>query len=173
MHNAAIVMLLFGGSAGLLGCSRRAAEQPPVHARITAKYRVLDERMSPDFVKCAEKRKEFLQAGPYACSFKLSGLEFVIERKFVLDSSGHLLEYWPYHAEGPEIYTQQDLARNPSLRREEGLDDFHITFIGTKAIADGLDTVEITRVFPKERLLFTRRSAQDSLNGRRLIYQYQ
>jgi hypothetical protein len=160
-------------ATSLLGCSPSAMNQLPANAKLLAKYRVLDERMSLGVVKCDEKRDEFLQASRYACSFKLQGLEFVIERKYVVDSTGHLTEYWPYHAEGPEVRTRQELARDTSLARSEGVTHFHIAFAGPKSLVDGPDTAVITRIFPAEHLLCTARSAQDSLNGRRLIYQYQ
>ena len=167
-----ITMLLLCAFASLVSCSHGITERIPLNSKIIAKYRVLDEYMSPGFVKCSEERREFSNAGPHDCSFKLYGLEFVIERKYLVDSIGKLKEYWPYHAEGPEIFTRQELEKDTSLMQSEGLNNFHIS-ANEKVVIDGRDTVAITRVFPKERLLFTDRSTKDSVSGRRIIYQYQ
>lgn len=169
---ASITMLLLGAFASIVSCSHGVTERIPLNSRITAKYRVLDEGMSPGFTKCSGKRREFLNAGRYDCSFKLYGLEFVIERKYLVDSIGRLKEYWPYHAEGPEIVTRQEWEKDTSLMQSEGLNNFHISFANEKVIIDGRDTVAITRVFPNERLLFTVRSTKDSVGERRIIYQY-
>jgi hypothetical protein len=172
-NKVSIVRLLLGIHAVLVSCSHKGAEQLPLNSRIIAKYRVLDEGMSPGFAKCSEERKEFLKAGLYDCSFKLYNLEFVIEKKYLVDSTSKLKEYWPYHAEGPEVITREELEKDTSLMRCEGLNNFHVSFANRKAIVDGYDTVTITRIFPKEKLVFTVRNAKDSVNGRRMIYQYQ
>jgi hypothetical protein len=174
MASGTTIILSLVASIILVSCSGQVEKQVPVNARIIAKYRLLDEYMSPEITKCGNDiRKEFLESGRYECAFKLSGLEFIIEKKYIVDRLGELKEYWPYHAEGPEILTRKELARDSSFARSEGLNGFYLSLVNRSAVVDGRDTVAITRVFPKEKLIFTTRSARDSADGRRIIYQYQ
>lgn len=158
---------------GLTGCTTQLDTKLPITARITAKYQVLDEELSPHHSKCGDIVKEFLQAGPYTCSFKVQGLEFDIEREYIVDHMGRLQEFRTYLAEGPVIYSTKELATDSAFMRYEGLRNFHIVFIdNARRILDGSDTTTIERIFPAEKLILACRSAH-LIRGRRFIYQYQ
>ncbi len=145
----------------------------PVTSRLVAKYQVLDEEMSPHHTKCGDIVKEFLQADSYTCSFKVQELEFDIENKYVVDSTGHLQEFRTYLAEGPVAYSLEELAEDSTFMRDKNLDRFHIALINNaQSILDGSDTIHIERVFPAEKLILAYRSAHLT-PGRRFIYQYQ
>ncbi|PKB45222.1 hypothetical protein AX016_3460 [Cellulophaga sp. RHA19] len=90
------------------GCAKNIARVPK-SARITVKYRVLDEEISPNNINCAYRVASYLQMKDNDCSFKIEEFEFDIERKYVLNSNGSLKEYWMYLAEGPLTYSMEQL----------------------------------------------------------------
>jgi hypothetical protein len=158
---------------GLANCTIQPDAKLPVTARLIAKYQVLDEKISPRHTKCGDIVKEFLQSDPYTCSFKVQGLEFDIENKYVVDSAGHLQKFLTYLAEGPVIYSREELAVDSGFMRYMGLRNFHIALAGNvRSILDGKDTIAIERIFPVEKLILARSSAH-IMSGRRFIYQYQ
>ncbi|MBD2766768.1 hypothetical protein IC235_02545 [Hymenobacter sp. BT664] len=154
-------------------CTTQPDTKLPITARLVAKYQVLDEDLSPNNAKCDNIVEEFLQAGPYACSFKVQDLEFDIEDKYIVDSTGHIQKYYSYLAEGPVIYGPKEFAAEPNLMHSNGLDNFYIALVANLgSIIDSSDTIAIEQVFPAEKLILARRSAH-LMRGRRFIYQYQ
>jgi hypothetical protein len=144
----------------------------PITARLVAKYQVLDEVLSPQITNCAGVIKEFLKAGPYACSFKVQGLEFDIEYKYVADTKGHLKEFWPYLAEGPDRFTFAELKKDSGYLKYRNLGKFHLALSSDRtSVLDGANQVFIERIYPVEKLILARKDAH-TLKGRRFIYQY-
>ena len=139
--------------------------------QIVAKYRVLDENLSPTHDKCSEIIVPFLEMGRYDCSFKLEHFEFDIERKIILDSAGYLLEEWIYIAEGPMVYDLSMIGEDKALSIYLGINKLPIYMDDNKVI-DGLDTLKVTRVFTEQKLVWVKNSP-NLLKGRRLLYQYQ
>jgi hypothetical protein len=157
----------------IVGCQQQSAPKAPNKARLVAKYKVLDETISPEHVKCGDIVIDFLDASPYTCSFKVQGLEFDIEDKYVVNAEGHLKEFSSYVAEGPISYSIDELKADTLFLRYNQLDNFHISLVNEgQAILDGIDTLAIERIFPIEKLLLARRKASTP-KGRRFIYQYQ
>jgi hypothetical protein len=157
----------------LARCTAQPDVKAPITAQLVAKYQVLDEELSPHHVKCGGIVEEFLHAGPYTCSFKVQGMEFDIEKKYVIDSTGHLQEFRQYLAEGPLIYGPKELAEDSVFMRYEGLTNFHIALADdARSVLDGSDSIAIERIFPAEKLILARRSVHLT-RGRRFIYQYQ
>ncbi|RZJ86077.1 MAG: hypothetical protein EOO60_13925 [Hymenobacter sp.] len=148
--------------------------QVPTTARLIAKYQVLDEVISPYHANCASAGtvKDFLQSGPYACSFKLHGLEFDVEYKYVVDATGHLQEFQPYLSEGPDVLTSTELRKDVVYLKHRKLENFHLAFTSARtSILDGTQTVIIERIYPAEKLILARKDAQTP-KERRFIYQY-
>jgi hypothetical protein len=144
----------------------------PITARLVAKYQVLDEVLSPQIDKCSGEIKEFLKAGPYDCSFKLQGLKFTIEYKYVADAKGNLKEYWPYLPEGPDIATIAELRKDSRSLKYHKLENFYLALSPDRTrLFDGARQVFIERIYPAEKLILARKDAHTP-KGRRFLYQY-
>jgi hypothetical protein len=145
----------------------------PITARLVAKYQVLDEVLSPQIAKCSGEIKEFLKAGPYDCSFKVQGLEFDIEYKYVADAKGNLKEFWPYLSEGPDVLTIAELRKDVIYLKYRNLENFHLALSSDRtSIFDGAHQVFIERIYPAEKLILARKDARTP-KGRRFLYHYQ
>jgi hypothetical protein len=145
----------------------------PAEAHLIAKYQVLDEVLSPRHTKCSGELKEFLKAGPYDCSFKVQGLEFDIEYKYVADAKGNLKEFWPYLPEGPDISTIAELRKDGNSLKYYKLENFHLTLSADRTnVLDGTHQIFIERIYPAEKLILARKDAHTP-KGRRFLYQYQ
>jgi hypothetical protein len=145
----------------------------PAAARLVAKYQVLDEVLSPHIARCSGEIKEFCKAGLYDCSFKVQGLEFDIEYKYVADAKGNLKEYWPYMPEGPDVSTIAELRKDGSSLKYLKLENFHLALSSDRtSVFDGAHQVFIERIYPAEKLILARKDAYMP-KGRRFIYQYQ
>ncbi|GAB3837402.1 hypothetical protein [Hymenobacter jeollabukensis] len=57
----------------LAACESPKPANTAVPLQLVAKYRVLDERLSPQHTKCAQKVKSFLAADAHDCSFTVRG----------------------------------------------------------------------------------------------------
>jgi hypothetical protein len=144
----------------------------PITARLVAKYQVLDEVLSPQIAKCSGDIKEFLKASPYDCSFKVQGLMFTIEYKYVADTKGNLKEYWPYLPEGPDISTIAELRKDARSLKYHQLEGFHLALSSDRTrILDGANQVFIERIYPAEKLILARKDVHTP-KGRRFLYQY-
>jgi hypothetical protein len=144
----------------------------PATARLVAKYQVLDEVLSPQLTKCSGEIKQFLKAGPYDCSFKVQGLEFDIEYKYVADTKGDLKAFWTYLPEGPDISTVAELRKHSRSLKYYQLENFHLAFSSDSTrVLDGVRQVSIERIYPAEKLILARKDAHTP-KGRRFLYQY-
>lgn len=158
----------------LLGqCRPEGAGNAPAVPLMVAKYRVLDERLSPANVTCSNPVLGFLLAGPNACSFRVGGLEFDIKDKYEVDATGHLRTYWSYHSEGPVAHSLAELQQDEPYAQQVGVATFHVELLaGSWAVVDSGDTLAVETHYPKEKLLLAKRNAHTPA-GYRLIYQYQ
>lgn len=147
----------------------------PADAKIIAKYRVLDEELSPIHEKCGEEVKDFLKMQEYECSFLLNEDEFDIERKWLVDKRGQVHEFWRYLAEGPLVYSHSDIMNDWGLKEDE------VIAIGSQIrlsedlqyVIDNEDSLWIERYFLTEQLIFTQRPEELKRDRRRLIFEYQ
>jgi hypothetical protein len=133
---------------------------------------VLDEVLSPHITKCSGEIKEFLKASTYACSFKVQGLEFDVEYKYVADAKGNLKEFWSYLPEGPDVFTITELRKDTVYLKHNKLADFYLAFAPDRtSLVDGTHKVVIEKIYPAEKLLLARKDAYTP-KGRRFLYQY-
>jgi len=153
-------------------CSKTIQQLPP-NAKLSAKYVVLDETLSPGNVKCSEDIKAFDEMGENDCSFILKEFEFDIEDKFVLDDKGTVAEFWNYLSEGPVTYSINELKLDTSLFNSIGGNRLLVMSSSDgSAIIDSGDTMKIEQVFPDEKLVFVELDPSLKKNGRRFIYEY-
>lgn len=125
---------------------------------IVAKYKALDEVMSPQHVNCDSEVKSFKEMDSSDCSFKLDNDEFDIIEKFVLDDKGNLKEYWGYKSEGPLTYTVDDLTKDPKLKELINIDGLNVRLFGTTKIIDKGDTLKIEKI--KDNLILVTRNQE-------------
>jgi hypothetical protein len=156
----------------LAQCTPKGTETAPALPQLVAKYRVLDEHLSPGHVSCSGTVREFLAAGPSACSFRVGGMEFDIQDKFAVDATGHLRAYWSYHSEGPVEYSLADLRQDEFLAQQVGIGTFRVAWLPGGALLDGGDTLVVETRYPAEKLLLAKRTAHTPV-GHRVLYQYQ
>ena len=155
-----------------LGCAEHMVKLPKT-SRITVKYRVLDEELSPNNVNCANKVVPYSKMKDHDCSFKIEKFEFDVERKYVLNKNGGLKEYWRYLAEGPLTYSMQQLNDDLNFKAYEELDSFNIKIAKDRtAIIDNNTNFKIERIFEKEKLILIEKGSDKILSGRRILYAY-
>ncbi len=146
----------------------------PATATLKAKYLVLDEKLSPQIIKCSEDIPNFLNMKEDDCSFKLGNSEYDIEEKYLVDKSGKISEYWVYHSEGPERFSLNKIKKDSILSIALLNDKQVITFTkDKKAIIDAKDTFEIEKVFLEEKMLVVKSKKNIPIRSRKFIYQFQ
>lgn len=165
------VLLLLVFSFSLFACNKH--KEIPANSRIVAKYSVHNAAGSAVQVNCRANAPlyDFLEMGKYDCSFKLKGIEYDIENKFVLDTAGYLVEDWLYLAEGPLVYDLEMIGKDKALESYLGLSRLPIYIYQNKVIDAG-DTLEVVAVFSREKLLWVTDSIHRS-KGRIMMYQYE
>ena len=157
----------------LTQCRMEGNETVVALPHIVAKYRVLDERLSPGNVTCTGAVQGFLAAGPDACSFRVGGMEFDIRDKYAVDATGHLRAYWSYHSEGPVEHSLTELRQDDRYAQQVGVGTFRVAWLpGGGALVDGGDTLAVEACYPTEKLLLAKRHAHTPA-GQRVLYQYQ
>jgi hypothetical protein len=157
----------------LLACST-TPDVVPTTAKIKAKFLVLDEKLSPQIIKCSEDIPNFLNMKADDCSFKLGNSEFDIEEKYLLDKKGAISEYWVYHSEGPERFSLSKIKQDSTLSTALLNDKQGISFTkNKKAIVDSKDTFEIEKVFLEEKMLVVKSNKNIPIRSRKFIYQFQ
>jgi hypothetical protein len=150
---------------GLSGCSVRDNGTK----KIVARYRVLDEVMSPHHVNCDSESKLFKQMRSTDCSFIVDSNEFDIIEKFVLDDKGKLKEYWTYKSEGPLTYTVEDLMNDEKLKELIKNDRLRIQLLGTSKIIDTGDTLIVDRII--DNVVFVKQDQREA--GKHIRYLYE
>lgn len=143
------------------------------NAFVVSKYLVLDEKLSPQITNCARAIPDFKDFDN-DCSFLLDKMEFDVQEKYNVDTYGKLKEYLRYKSEGALFYTLEDLKTDTIYYNSLGLKNFNLAFSEDKKyIIDSSDTLEIERIFPNEKLIFTKRTSKQIEDKRRVIYQYE
>lgn len=157
----------------LFACST-TPDVVPVSAKMKAKYLVLDEKLSPQIIKCSENISNFLQMKPDECSFKLGNSEFDIEEKYLLDKNGNISEYWVYHSEGPERFNLNKITQDSVLSTALLKENNGVKFTkDRKFVVDKTDTFEIEKVFLEEKMVVVKSKKHIPIRSRKFIYQFQ
>lgn len=156
-----------------ISCNQIKQESLASNIQIITKYQTLDEERSPNHHKCSEEIKTFTKMDKYDCSFRLGNFEFDIEKKFNLDESGNLREYWTYLPEGPLTYNLTQLKSDPKFLKSIGGTELNIHLLeNNNQIIDKGDTLTIEKIFPNEKLILIEKKGNTKINGRRIIFLY-
>ncbi|AUC79979.1 hypothetical protein CW736_11655 [Nonlabens sp. MB-3u-79] len=143
----------------------------PNSIKIITKFKVLDEKISPNNMNCSEKSVPFLKMKENDCSFSIGIYEFDIEKKYLIDENGNLKEFWKYLSEGPLTYSLSQLNSDKKYKKYENLEKFNVRVSksGTEII-DTNDTLRIEQIFKSEKLILMKKSENI---GRRILYEYE
>lgn len=161
-----LILILFLNQS----CKDNKAELPN-SVKIITKFRVLDEKISPNNRNCSEKSVPFLEMKENDCSFSIGIYEFDIEKKYLIDDNGNLKEFWKYLSEGPLTYSLSQLNSDKKYKKYEKLDKFNVRISKNRTeIIDTKDTLKIEQVFEFEKLILMENSEN---NGRRILYEYE
>lgn len=139
-------------------------------SKITVKYSVLNEEISPNFINCSDKSIPFSERQENDCSFSIGNYEFDIKEKYLIDERGNLKEYWRYLSEGPLTYTIDELNQDLKFKNSLNIDDFKVGVANNGSeIIDSKDTLKIERVFKSAQLILM---VNEKNNDRRIFYEY-
>ena len=142
----------------------------PQSSKITAKFRVLDENISPDYNNCSDKSVPYLKMKENDCSFSIGNYEFDILRKYLIDIDGNLKEFWTYGSEGPVTYSVDELNQDIKFKKSENLEKFNVQISKNRIeIIDLSDTLKIEQIFKREKLILIKSTEN---NGRRTLYEF-
>ena len=142
----------------------------PQSCELTAKFIVLDEKLSPDYRNCSDTSVPYLKLQKNDCSFSIGNYEFDILRKYLIDEEGYLKEYWTYKSEGPLTYSVDELNQDRQFKKSENLDNFNVRIAKNRTeIIDAKDTLQIEEIFKSEKLILIKRSEN---NGQRVLYEF-
>src|SRR5690606_1984524 len=108
-----------------IGCTENKSELPK-SSKISAKYIVLDEKISPNNINCSDKSVPYLKLQNNDCSFSIENYEFDIEKKYLIDNNGNLNEFWTYRSEGPLTYSIDELNQDIKFKKYENLEGFNV-----------------------------------------------
>ena len=161
-----IIVLLF---LILTSCEKKV--EIPAKSKMIAKYIVFEDSISSKLIEDLKSVKEFdNKSNGEKPPFKLDGKYYKFEREFKLDSEGFLnilnehnyysFDYADYGIKKDTIKDKETLGQRFSLKLSKS----------RKQIIDCGDTLEIEKVYPKEKLIFVK---QDRKDGRINIYEYQ
>ncbi|MEP2446242.1 MAG: hypothetical protein ABJI69_03355 [Balneola sp.] len=151
------------------GLQQKQEKEP--RFKIIAKYVVLDEELSPSHYNCQDEVKEFLKMDKLDCSFLVDKQEFDILEKFVLDNNGQLKEYWNYKPMGPLTYELKDLRADQKFSDMIGVEKIKINS-SPEQVFDSGDTLEIEKIYHKEKLIFVERTSELRKKNLRLIFEF-
>ncbi|WP_299097646.1 hypothetical protein [uncultured Winogradskyella sp.] len=152
-----------------IGCSPNKSEIPE-SSKISVKYRVLDEKISPNNRNCSDKSVPYLKLENNDCSFSIGNYEFDIEKKYLIDNNGNLKEFWTYLSEGPLTYSVDELNQDMKFKKHENLEKFNVRISKNRTeIIDAKDTLKIEQIFKNEKLILIERKEN---NGRRILFAY-
>ncbi len=169
MKKAQMIFILFA----ILSCNNKEENILNSNIQITTKYQTLDEMISPNHHKCSDEIKEYKKMGKYDCSFQIENFEFDIEKKYILNKSGNLKEYWTYKSEGPLTYNREELESDPKFLKSIGGLKLNIKFLENgQQILDGGDTLTIEKIFQEEKLILMKKKSDFKKNGRRTLFEY-
>jgi hypothetical protein len=152
----------------LFGCKNI---EVPENSKIVSKYVVIDEQLSPLTNACAEDNpKQFTKMNSWDCSFKLEEYTFDVERKITLNDNGNMIKMDILPIEDYIDYAKYDILKDTTDYKKISGNDIIIKLSESrKTVIDYPDTLEIEKVFPKEKLIFV---VNTKIKGKRFIYQY-
>ena len=154
----------------LTNCQK--AIELPNNAKLTAKYVVFEDSISSKIIKDLKKVKEFDKKNEdYKQPFKLDGKIYEFETEYKLgsnDSLKHLIEH-VFHSFKYSDFGMKKYSWNKEAKRTLGLRFFLKFSDSREEIIDSKDTLEIDKVYLKEKLIFVKPQRND---GRVNIYEY-
>lgn len=158
--NYFIILLLFI----LFSCEKRI--EIPEKSKIIAKYIVFNDSISRKIIKNLDSVEPFDKKNDdYKQPFKLDGKIYQFETEFRLEN-GKLFRL-DEHEYNSFQYSDLGLKKININRETIGIETL-IKFSKTRRqIIDSKDTIEIHKVYPKEKLIFVNRN-----DGRINIYEY-
>jgi hypothetical protein len=136
-------------------------------SKVIAKYVVFNDSISRKIIKNLKSVKNFdKENDDYKQPFKLDGKVYEFETEYRLSSEGRLtrLDEHDYHS-----FAYSDFGlKKTTIDRETIGQKISIKFSQShEQIIDDKDTIEIEKVYPKEKLIFVRRN-----DSRIDIYEY-
>jgi|APHig6443717497_1056834.scaffolds.fasta_scaffold331780_1 hypothetical protein len=154
----------------LISCKQRI--EIPQDSYITTRFTVFDEKISPQLDVCpCDTIKNFIENNGDDCIFRLEEYTFEVEYKMILSEEGHMLRLEEHSVTKDIDYKKFGIIKNQTDPTKLNGFDFFIRFSSSKKqIIDGNDTLEIEKIFPKEKLIFVEN--KNTNKGRRNIYQY-
>ncbi|OXA77659.1 hypothetical protein [Flavobacterium frigidimaris] len=152
----------------LTSCEKKV--EIPIKSKMVAKYIVFEDSISSKLIEDLKNVKEFdnKDEGDKP-PFKLDGKYYKFEREYRLDSEG-FLKVVNEHNYYSFDYADYGIKKDPIKDRETLGQRFSLKLSNSREkIIDCGDTLEIEKVYPKEKLIFVK---QDRKDGRINIYEY-
>lgn len=151
----------------LLSCEKKPKIQPK--SKLTAKYIVLNENISRRIIPDLNGIREFDKSDNNDKQpFKIDGKVYKIDIDFRLHPDGHLkiLNENIYHSFNYSDFGLKKIEIDRKTIGKTILIKFSPSY---DKIIDGEDTLQIEKIYPKEKLLFVKEKRDD---GRINIYEY-
>jgi len=157
-------------SLSLLSCKQK--NEIPQDSYIITRYTVFDENISPKLNVCpSDSIYNFTENNGEDCLFRLEENIFEVEFKMTLSKEGHMIKLDQHSVTNKIDYEKFGIVKDSTDFNKLKGNDFFIRFSKSKnEIIDGIDTLNIERIFAKEKLIFVEN--KNSKKGRRYIYQY-
>lgn len=154
----------------LISCQKNI--EIPEKANLVAKYVVFDDSLSSKIIKDLKDVREFDKKNDNdKPPFKLDGKFYKFETEYKLGSEGRLrklIEHNYYSFEYADFGIKKIIMED-KVRKALGK-TFSLKFSASREqIVDCKDTLEIEKVYPKEKLIFVKQRRKD---GRLNIYEY-
>lgn len=143
----------------------------PPKSKIVSKYVVLNEDISPKTKACSnDNPKPFSEIEGWECSFKLGENIFDVESKFYLDENGNMIKLEIKPTKNNIDYSKFGIAVDTiNYDKIRGTEITIKLSESRTSIIDNSDTLKISKIFDKEKLLFVEGKKP---KGKRLIYEY-
>lgn len=144
----------------------------PENSKLIAKYTVFDEYISPNLNVCPGDTILAFNDSNGDCIFRLDTLLFETEFKQGLNDQGYMSTLDSHTVTKNIDYKKFGIEKDTTNWEKVRGNDFWIRFSEQHdKIIDGIDTLEIQRVFPNEKLIFV--ESRNEKKGRRFIYEYE
>jgi hypothetical protein len=153
----------------LVSCQKKI--ELPINAKLIAKYVVFNDSISSKILKDLKNVKEFDNKNKLdKVPFKLDGKFYKFETEYRLED-GKLITYHEhiYNSFKYSDYGIKKIVMSDNVRENLGK-TFSLKFsVSREQIIDCKDTLQIEKVYPKEKLIFVKPERND---GRVNIYEY-
>lgn len=146
--------------------SKEGISQPGL-LRLSSKLKVIDGSTDNNLNYCEGEIKKYAQMGKYDCSFIIDSIEYNLRSKYVYDSLNKVQSYWSYKAEGPLIYSSEDLMNDQKFVISIGADKIPMKY--ESLIIDGDDTMKIESINEELNLIFMEKNRNEKF---RVIYEF-